>query len=451
MSEVISEQCADYIRNLKYESLSPDIVRLAKMCFLDFVGCTIAGSTTQEGKIITDFVHEQGQSGVATVLGKGYRTSHLYSALANGYNCHIHECDDVHKKSVLHPGAPIIAAALAMSEVNHKSGREFLEAIIAGYDIMIRIGEAVMPSHYYFWHTTATCGNFGAAAATGKLLQLTKEQIMHALGNAGSQAAGLWEFLENSSMTKYLHCGKAAYNGMLASLLAQKGLTGPIKIIEGERGFVNATSQENNPLEKFLSLGQRYKIMETVFKPYPSCRHTHSSIGAIVSLKNEYELDSLNVVEMVLNVNKVATQIAQNNEKFDEPRAAKFSLVYCAAAALYYGGLPLKAFTLEALSNPKVLNIAKKTTINIDDECDRAYPEKWMSRVEIKTNDGKVYEKVMEYPKGDPENPFSNKDFEEKFMGLATTAMNNKQAEKLLERCLEVEKCENMAEFLTTN
>lgn len=435
----ISEKCAHFIKNIEYDCLSSDIIRLAKMCFLDFIGCTIAGSITTEGHIITDFVCEQAQSGEATILGKWSKTSHLYSALANGFNCHIHECDDVHKKSVLHPGAPVIAAALAMSEATHKSGKEFLEAIVAGYDIMIRAGEAVMPSHYYFWHTTATCGNFGAAAAAGKLLGLSTAQMTNALGNAGSQAAGLWEFLDNSSMTKYLHCGKAAYNGMLAALLAKKGFTGPTKIFEGDRGFVKATSQEMDPDEKFLSLGQQFKITETVFKPYPSCRHTHSSIGAIISLKEQYHIVPSNVAEMVLYVNRVATQIAQNNEKFDEPRAAKFSLVYCAASALYYGSLPLKAFTLEALANPDVLQIADNTVVNIDDECDRAYPEKWMSRVKIKTKDGKIYEKKVEYPKGDPENPFSDKDFEDKFLGLVATAIDDKQARRLLESCMEIE------------
>lgn len=448
MSEkTLTRRCAEFITGLKYESLPPEVIRMAKMCFLDFMGCVIAGSVTREGKIITDFTGEQGQAGEATVLGKWCKTSPLHAALANGYNCHIHECDDVHKKSVLHPGAPVIAAALAMAEAGHKTGKEFLAAVVAGYDVMIRIGEAVMPSHYYFWHTTATCGNFGSAAAAGKLLQLTAEQLVDALGNAGSQAAGLWEFLEGNTMTKYLHCGKAAYNGTLAALLAQKGLTGPAGILEGERGFVRATSQEADPAEKFSSLGRLYKINETVFKPYPSCRHTHSTVGAIIGLKEQCGLDPANVEQMVLNVYQVAKQIAQNNEKFADARAAKFSLVYCAAVALYYGGLPLSAFTPEALKNPEVLRIARNTVINIDEEFNKAYPEKWMSRVVIHTTDGKVYEKLMEYPKGDPENPFSDKDFEDKFMGLATIAMNDEQAKSLLQRCLEVENCKDMSTF----
>jgi 2-methylcitrate dehydratase PrpD len=307
-----------------------------------------------------------------------------------------------------------------------------------------------MPSHYHFWHTTGTCGGFGAAAAAGKLLNLNEDQLVDALGNAGSQAAGLWEFLEDNAMTKYLHCGKAASNGILAALLAEKGFTGAKKIIEGNRGFVKATSNGTNPEEKFASLGLEYKILETSFKPYASCRHTHATIGAIINLREKYRLNPENVEKMTIHVYEVATQIAQNNEKYEDARAAKFSLVFCAAAALYYGRLPVSAFSPEALKNQAVLGIAKNTTIHIDEECNKAYPEKWMAKVSVRTRDKKVYEGRMEYPKGDPENPFTEQDFIKKFMDLAVAAVNQDQAKSLLARCKGVEEVQDMSNLFTS-
>lgn len=446
--ETISEKCAGFITGLCYENLPNSVREMAKYCLLDFLGCTLGGSGTPEGQIIKEFVQENKDAAQATVIGDWKKNSVLNAALANGYLCHILECDDVHKASVLHPGAPVIAAALAVAEVRKNTGKELIEAIVAGYDVMMRTGETVMPSHYYFWHTTATCGGFGAAAAVGKLLRLTGEQLVDALGNAGSQAAGLWEFLEDNAMTKYLHCGKAASNGVLAAFLAEKGFTGAKKIIEGNRGFVKATSSGTSPEEKFASLGLEYKILETSFKPYASCRHTHATVGAVLKLKEKYKLEAAQTDRITVNVYKTALQIARNNEHYEDARAAKFSMVYCAAAALYFGGLPLKAFSKEALVNPEILRLAKNTVLNSDEELNKQYPEKWIARVVIEAG-GKTYEELVEYPKGDPENSFTEQDFEDKYLDLATTVLTREKAECILIRCKNLEGISDMSNFFT--
>ena len=234
----ISQKCSEFVNSTSWSDIPEEVREKSKYYFLDWIGALIAGSSTHEASIIRNIIEKQGGTLQANVIGLEQKTSVLNAALGNGYISHILEVDDVHKKSISHPAAPIDSAALSVAQSINASGEDLLLAIILGYEIMLRIGEAVTPSHYKIWHTTATCGTFGAAVASGKLYNLDSVQLTNSLGNAGTLAAGLWEFLEDGAMSKYLHVGKAAFNGVLSSLLAKEGYTGAIKIFEGERGFI---------------------------------------------------------------------------------------------------------------------------------------------------------------------------------------------------------------------
>lgn len=440
----LTEISSEFICNLNYSICPKEVIEKVKICLIDCIGCIIAGSNTEEGKLIIEFAGEMTSNKRASIIGTGIKTSPLFAALANGYLGHIYEMDDVHKTTMLHPGVPVISAALAVAESEGKSGRELLEAIIAGYEITVRVGQTVSPSHYYFWHSTSTCGTFGAAAAAGKLLGLTEKEITWSLGNAGSQAAGLWEFLEDNAMTKYLHCGKAALNGLLSSLLAVRGLTGATKILEGKRGFIKATSQESKPELKFISIGDEYKIMETVFKPYPCCRHTHSPIDAAINVRTKHNIKSEDIIRVSLYVYKTATIIAGCTEWGLDVRAAKFSLAYCTAAALYYDTVGFEAFNKESLQKRDILDIVSKLTIHVDEEYTKLYPEKYISRIVVETTDG-VYEEKVEYPKGDVENPLTDDELYKKFIDMTTMSITEKEAKKLLDKCRNIEQIENIA------
>ncbi|MDY6821942.1 MAG: MmgE/PrpD family protein, partial [Deferribacterota bacterium] len=209
----LTEYLCDFIVAVKYENLPKKTINIAKLSLLDFYGSTIAGSSTKAGKIFFDTFCDLGEKKESTILGSGNKTSSLIAAFINAGCSHILEFDDIHKGSTVHPAAPIIPVCIALSEKFNLSGKRLIEAIVAGYDTAIRIGEAVNPSHYYYWHNTATCGVFGAAAAAGKLLDLNKDELVNALGNAGSLAAGLWEFISEGAMTKHLHPANAAKNG----------------------------------------------------------------------------------------------------------------------------------------------------------------------------------------------------------------------------------------------
>src|SRR5688572_16044403 len=224
-----------------------------------------------------------GTSGEATVFG-GPRGSAAAAAFANGVASHILELDDIHTASTVHGAAPIIPAALAVAEREFASGQAFLAAVVLGYEAAFRIGEAVNPSHYRFWHPTGTVATFGAAAAAGSVLGLNAAEMRDAFGSAGTQAAGLWEFNADGAMSKHLHPGKAAFNGVLAADLARAGFTGASRILEGERGFFRAMSSTPDLSRIADGLGTAWKIGENGFKLHACCGHTHTAIDAAIAL-----------------------------------------------------------------------------------------------------------------------------------------------------------------------
>src|SRR5574337_1683388 len=240
----IQEQLATFIFDVNYETLSADAQAMARLCVLDWLGSVYAGKGARPAVAMLLVAKSLGGNPEATLLPDGSRSSAYMAALVNAAASHVVEMDDLHKESILHPAAPVIPAALAMAEREGASGQELLTAIALGYEVAIRTGEAMGPSHYQSWHSTGTCGTFGAAAAAGKILGLSKPELAMALGTAGTQAAGLWEFLVDGAMSKQLHPAKAAADGLLSALLAEQGFTAASRIFEGEKGFCRAMAKE---------------------------------------------------------------------------------------------------------------------------------------------------------------------------------------------------------------
>ncbi len=231
-----SAELARFLVALPQDARLEPAIDAAEVYLLDWLGSAVAGRRTEPGRILLEYGASQ-PDGHASIVGEAWGRSDEVAALVNGGLSHIVEMDDVDRGSVLHPGAVVIPAALALAESRSKSGRALLTAIVAGYEIAVRVGEAVGKKHYRYFHNTSTCGVFGAAAAAASILELDEESIVWAFGNAGTQASGLWEFNAEGAMSKHLHAGRAAANGILAALLAECGLTGARFILEGERGF----------------------------------------------------------------------------------------------------------------------------------------------------------------------------------------------------------------------
>lgn len=434
---MLSRKIAEFTVGLNYDLLPPSVVEAAKIAIIDWLGSVAAGSNQPPAMKVKKIIKRAGGNPRATIIGSNEKSSALYAALANGTSCHILELDDLHRSSILHPAAPIISAAFAAAEEREASGRELITAVVAGFETGIRIAEAVTPSHYYYWHTTATCGTFGAAVAAAKVYDLNLDQVIDALGNAGSQAAGLWEFLQDGAMTKHLHPGKAAMNGLLAVQLAEEGFTGAKSILEGEKGFFKATAREYFPERVTAGLGSAYRILGNSYKIYPSCRHTHSGVDLALKLTSEglspEEVEKITVKTYAHAVDLVGTY------RDDTPYKAKFSLPFCIGAAMVEGKLDLDSFDLSAPVDPLIRHLGQCCTVSLDQQIEDNYPDRWAAAVEVLLKDGTALKTQTDYPRGDPENPAAVEEIYDKFKNLALRVWPEDQVGRTLDSLQSLE------------
>jgi 2-methylcitrate dehydratase PrpD len=444
MATTISGRIAQFIANLTIERLPADVIEVAKLSFLDWLGSVIAGGRTRPISMFVQVAKALGGNPQATVIPDGSKTSCHLAAFVNAASTHALEMDDLHKPSVLHPAAPVIPAALAVGERDGVSGGELLSAIAAGYEVAIRAGEAMGPSHYRFWHTTATCGIFGAATAVGKLLRLTPEQMVWALGNAGTQSAGLWEFLTEGTMSKQLHPAKAAADGLLAALLAQQGFTGSSQIFEGEKGLGRATSTAPDLGRLTKDLGDvPLRILENSFKAHAACYHIHSTIDAALDLRSRFNLKTSEISKVTVRLYSAAIDLLQDVELVN-PYAAKFSIPYCLATALLKGRVGLDEFTEEGIRDENTRQLMSNVALQRDRQLDQVYPDTWPAIVTIETTSGLRHETRVDYPKGDPKNPITREGLIEKFHMLTDRILPEASRLLLMERCLTLDTLANV-------
>ncbi len=436
----LTEQLANFLVVAQPMDRTPEVVDAAKYYTLDWLGSAMAGTITTPGRLFLDRAASQG-SGSATVLGLAGKRSAEVAALTNGALSHIVEMDDLHRASLVHPGAVVIPAALAMAEELGSSGPDLLTAIVLGYEVAIRVGEAVGASHYRVWHNTATCGIFGSTAAAGRLLGLDTEQMTWALGSAGTMAGGLWEFNTDGAMSKPLHAGRAASGGVLAADLAQRGLTGARHILEGGRGFFAATSQDANPMHVVDGLSSdmdEYRISGVSIKPHASCRHTHPAIDAALQLRGRLGSDVEQIAQVRVETYQAAMALT-DNPTADHPQAAKFSVQYCVASALLRGRVGLGEFTPESVADPQLRPLVERVQVVHSPALEARYPEAWPARVSVTLHNGQAMVEQVDYPKGDPENPLSWDEIERKFRQMLVGTKWDGQGDRLIERVRTLE------------
>ncbi len=404
----------------------------ARRYVLDWLGSAIGGGHEAPPTILRGVTERLGGTPEATVLATGTRTSAPLAAMANAAASHVLELDDLDRGSITHPGAPVIAAALAVAEREGADGAAFLDAVAVGYEVCIRVGEALGPSHYEHWHTTATAGTLGGAAAAARLGRLSPEVTLHALGSAGTMAAGLWEFLADGAMSKQLHPAKAAHDGILATLLARAGFTGATRILEGQRGLLAAMSggpdatRLTEGLPALASDAAPWRIEGVSFKVHASCRHTHPAVDAALRLRAR-GLDPRDIEAVHVRIYSQGLALLEGVEP-STPYAAKFSLPFCIAAALRSGDLAPARFTDRTIQDAATLALAARVTFAPDPALDTLYPARWPSVVTVRTHAGAVLEERVDHPDGDPEAPLTNEQLAAKFrrltedrLGAATT------------------------------
>lgn len=445
--EELSAILAEYVVNLDAKQIPQEVINFTKGCVLDWLGSAIGGMDKPPIRMLAETVNLLGGTPQATSLVGG-RTSVTNAALINGAASHVIELDDIHKSSIIHAGTVVIPAALAVAEWKGSSGLELLAAIIAGYEVCYRIGEAVSPSHYIFWHNTATCGTFGAAVAAAKLMGLNKEQIIHTLGSAGTQAAGLWEFIEEGAMSKQLHTGKAAMNGVFSALISSQGFTAASRILEGKRGFIAAMSKQTDFRKITEDIGKIYKITENSFKIHASCRHTHSAVDLILDINQEHDFKNDNDI-LLINIRTYQTALdITDNPQPQSVYAAKFSLQFCAALAAVKGSAGLTDFNEESLYDYEIRTLMKRINVGVDSKMDKAYPKDWGARISIEFADGTVKDWVTSHPKGDPENPITLEYLQQKFIKITHQfGMTTEKQQDWLKRVMELDKLHNMDHF----
>jgi 2-methylcitrate dehydratase PrpD len=408
---MITKELANFIIQTNYSDIPKETVLKAKMCFLDFLGVSIVGSNTKSRNILNSLKAHGGSSSIIN----GENTFPLDACLINGVAAHSLDLDDGHRLAAVHPGATVIPAALALAEDSNICGEDFLTALIVGYQITVFMGKLVNPIHRAKgFHTTGTCGTFGAAAAAAKILKIGYEEVVNALGLAGTQAAGLLQSDHSGSMAKHLHTGKAAHSGVLSVLLAEKGFSGAWNIIEGKEGFLKAMASDVSD-DKMQILRQElfnsYYIDGVYFKKYPVCRHLHSAIDGLLILINKYGINRQEIENITIKTYKVAS--SHDNYRPNSSEAIRQSLPVSVALALYHGHLSPTNLNMDE----EVLVLTDKVQIECDNDFEAIYPEKRAAKIIIQTDLEKFSETIY-LAEGEPEKPFTWDDLLKKFQDL---------------------------------
>ena len=427
----LTERLASWLFRWRESGLPEEVLETSQGYLLDWLGSALAGTATGPGTMLLDYAEMQ-PAGPCGVVGSNLSRSAEVAALANGGLSHIVEMDDVDRGSVVHPAAVVIPAALAVAERENRNGRDFLSAVVAGYEVAIRVGEAVGKRHYYYFHNTGTCGVFGAAAAAGWLLGLTEEQMVWALGNAGTQSSGLWEFSADGAMSKHLHTGRAAAGGLLAADLAARGFTGPRRILEGDRGLFAATAPDAAPervVEGLDVVSPIFKIGGVSIKPHASCRHTHASIDVALSLRRRVEGRTIDRVE--IDTYQAALDLCDDSDP-RTPYAAQFSLQHCVALALTRGHVTLEDFAPADINDPAVRALLPRINASARKDLESRYPLEWPARIRLVLEGGEALDGAITHPRGDPESPLTRPELEEKFRMLASYGRHTERADGLL-------------------
>ncbi|MBI3374510.1 MAG: MmgE/PrpD family protein [Betaproteobacteria bacterium] len=425
---------AEFVVNLRYEDLPPEVIAAAKTALIDWVAVAAVGSrTTRQGRSSSALARAEGAKPEATLFSDGSSTSATWAAFANGASSHAIELDDIHLPSIVHGGVAMVGAAVAVAQKLKLDGKRLIAALVAGFDVQYRIGEAIAASHYERFHSTGTVGTFGAAAACAKLMNLNLEQTCWAFGNAGSQAAGLWQYLKVGDDTKVLHSGKACMNGVIAATLASHGFTGSIDIIEGERGFV-ATLSPSVDWDRITDrLGTHFKVTENGYKIHACCRHGHVAIDETLRLATEHALAADNISKITVKLPS-ASVLVLDVPVPASPYNAKFSAQFMVANAIVHGRVGLEAFTEARLSDPAIRKLMQKVRVVEEKEFNQGFPDKWTAEVTIETADGRRLTGSADMPRGEWVNPVPAATIEAKARDLLGLVMPCDAARSLVAR-----------------
>jgi len=436
-----SGQLAAFASALRYHDLPPAVVDKTRELLLDWLGSALAGAGARPVVALEKLAAQLGpQTGPSQILSSRAMTSPLFAAAVNAAASHVVEQDDLHNRSVFHPGAVVFPPVIAVAQSVDCSGEDVVAAVVAGYECGIRIGEFLGAGHYRVFHTTATAGTLAAAMAVCNLLKLDRETTWHALGCAGTQAAGLWEFLRDAADSKQLHTAKAAMDGITAAYAARHGMTAARRILEGERGMAAGLLGQGDPAAIAAQLGTRWAVLETSFKYHASCRHTHPAADALAEIRRRHNPHPARIARITAYVYQAAADVLGAVEFPRSIHQSKFSMGFVLALIARYGRAGVGEFTEAGLADRELMRLHDVVGMVVDEQIQARYPRHWTARVEVELDDGTVYRHAVESPKGDPDNPLSGAELECKFRTLCEFggAVNAAQADHLLAQCRQL-------------
>ncbi len=392
----------------------------AKMRLLDYLGVTFTGAKMLEGKSnrLLESIGDSREE--ASVIGLNYKTSILNAVLINGINAHVAELDDGERFAMMHPGAPIISVLLPLVEAKNLTGNDLLKGIIIGYEAAIRVARAIQPAiKERGYHATGVCGTLGAAAGAAAALGFSKTQMKDAISAAATGAAGILEVIDEGSQLKPYNAGHAALSGLIAAFMAQSGFVGPGNVLTGKRGFIPVLTNKYK-LEKLNRLAGDYLRVENAYvKPYAACRHSHPAVEATLNILQETDVKPHDIASVKVDTYYWAVG-GHEHTTIQGVSSAKMSTPYSVAVALVTAKAGLSEFVEEMLNNREVTELTQKVLVVSDDALTALFPEKRAAIVQINLTNGKSYKSRVDIPKGEPENPLSEKELLEKFTELAT-------------------------------
>jgi 2-methylcitrate dehydratase PrpD len=437
----ITSTLAKFISDADFNHLPDHTLEKAKLAFLDWLGVTIAGSTHESSGLLFNTLRKFSGRKQATVLGFGDRMDIFSASLLNGYFSHVLDYDDMHLGMLGHPSVPIFPALLSLGEWQRKSGEELILAFALGVDLECRLGEAVNPQHYdHGWHSTSTLGHFGSAVGAAKLLNLDSDRIVHAIGIAGTLASGVRQVF--GTMCKPLHPGKAATDGLLAAILAEKGFTSSKEMLGGEKGFTSVLCERFDPETLMYRLGQEWKVDEILFKRHASCYRTHATIECMLSLRHRLSLSP----EKVASIHCKIPPIALDHAGIIEPKdglEGKFSQPFCAAVTLVEGKAMDQQFTDDKVANPITVELMGKTKVTVDNNLG---PSETV--LEIVLKDGTILSERKDAEKIQIPKERLLADLKEKFQALIAEPIGKKKGETIFDSIMNFEAIRDIGDLV---
>jgi 2-methylcitrate dehydratase PrpD len=436
----VVERFAGFAESFRTRPLAPLVLHHAKRAVIDWYAAVFPGAVLPPATLLARALAEELDRGKAR-LAMGRHATVRAAALINGSAAHTVEVDDIFRDGIYHPGAPTIAAALALAQARGASGEAFLRAVIVGYEISTRIAAAMGRAHYKYWHNTGTIGCFGACAAAAELLLLDRMRFAHALATVATFSAGLQQAFRMDSMSKPLHAGRAAEAGVTAALAASEGVTGSPDVLEGESGYGRAMGEGDGPDWEvaLATLGEDFHITRMTFKNHACCGHVFAAIDGALALQQQMRVLAPDIERVSIGTYKAALDVARH-ESPQTAAEARFSLKYTVASALTHGSVRLAAFEPSRLEDPVTRELMRRIDVAIDPELDAAFPAQRAARIAIESRDGRRGEHLQPTRKGDPEAPLSDAELEHKYLELASPVLGEERARELLARLWRLER-----------